>query len=118
MFGKYQVHTHSGKQNSKKDPTEYAKTVEKAGAGEILLNSIDRDGTWSGFEIDLTKSITNAVNIPIIAVGGAGNLDHISEAVQKGGSSAVALGSMAVYQGKNLGVLINFPARDRLENII
>jgi len=118
LFGKYQVHTRSGRRNSKKEPTEYAKTVEKEGAGEILLNSIDRDGTWSGFDIDLIKKITNAVNVPVIAVGGAGNLEHISEAVHRGGASAIAIGSMAVYQGKNLGVLINFPSRDRLENII
>jgi cyclase len=118
LFGKYQVYTHSGEKNSKKDPAEYAKTVEKAGAGEILLNSIDRDGTWNGFDIDLIKSITDAVGIPVIAVGGAGNLEHISEAVHKGGASAIAIGSMAVYQGKDLGVLINFPTRDRLENII
>jgi cyclase len=118
IFGKYQVYTHSGTKNSRKDPVEFSKMVEDAGAGEILLNSIDRDGTWSGFDIDLIKSITDVVSIPVIAVGGAGSLQHISEAVHKGGASAIALGSMAVYQGKDLGVLINFPTRARLENIL
>ena len=118
VFGKYRVYTRGGTKKSQYDPVEYAKYVEEAGAGEILLNSIDRDGTWDGFDLEMIKSVTNAVNIPVIAVGGGGNLQHISDAVHNGGASAVALGSMAVYQGKDLGVLINFPTREKLDKII
>ena len=118
IFGKYIVYTHGGTNNSKYDPVEYAKLVEEAGAGEILLNSIDRDGTWDGLDIVRTKSITDAVDIPVIAVGGAGNMKHISDVIHKGGASAVALGSMAVYQGEDLGVLINFPTRIKLDTIL
>ncbi len=118
VFSRYSVYTHSGTKKTKYGPVEYAKYVEETGAGEILLNSIDRDGTWDGFDIEMIKSVTDAVNIPVITVGGAGNLQHISDAVHYGGASAVALGSMAVYQGKDLGVLVNFPSRSELEKII
>lgn len=118
IFGKQTVYTHGGTKKSKYGPIEYAKIVEEAGAGEILLNSIDRDGTWDGFDIDLIRSVTEIVNIPVIAIGGAGNLEHISAAIHSGGASAIALGSMAVYQGKDLGVLINFPTREKLDKIL
>ena len=117
VFGKYRIHTHSGKKPSRMNLTEYVKSAENLGAGEILLNSIDRDGMWSGFDIELLKMVTNIVNIPVIALGGAGKLSDISDAVHKGGASAVALGSMAVYQGKNRGVLVNFPYRQKLIEI-
>jgi imidazole glycerol-phosphate synthase subunit HisF len=118
IFGRYQVLTHNGTRNSKKTPVEYAQFVEKFGAGEILLNAIDKDGTWSGFDLELIKSVTDNVNVPVIALGGAGNSDHIAEAVKNAGASAVGLGSMAVFQGKDLGVLVNFPARKTLEHIL
>jgi len=117
IFSKYRICTHSGNKTTKMGPGEYAKMVENAGAGEILLNSIDRDGTWDGFDIDLIKLVTNVANIPVIVLGGAGKLSDISDAVHKGGASAVGLGSMAVYQGKNLGVLVNFPSRQKLIEI-
>ena len=118
VFGRYQVFTHNGARNSKRNPIEYAQFVEKLGAGEILLNSIDKDGTWSGYDLELIKSVTDNVNVPVIALGGAGNTDHIAEAVKIAGASAVGLGSMAVFQGKELGVLVNFPARKTLEDIL
>ena len=117
FLGGYQVKTHSGKKTVSKDPAAYAKMLEDAGVGEILLYSIDRDGTWEGFDLELIKIISKAVNVPVIACGGAGSLEHISKAVHEGGASAVALGSMAVFQGKDLGVLINFPKRADLERI-
>ena len=118
VFGNYSVYTHGGTKKSQYGPVEYAKYIEDSGAGEILLNSIDRDGTWDGFDLEMIKGVTDVVNIPVIAVGGAGNMRHISDAVHDGGASAVALGSMAVYQGKDLGVLVNFPSRGELEKII
>ena len=98
-------------------PVEYAKQVEKLGAGELLLNFIDSEGTWSGFDLDIIREITQAVNIPVIVVGGAGHLQHIQQAVLKGGASAVALGSMAVFQGQDLGVLIRFPKQDEFKKL-
>jgi imidazole glycerol-phosphate synthase subunit HisF len=114
FWGKYEVHTAAGTHNAKKNPVAWAKELEQAGAGEILLTSMDNEGTWNGFDIELLKSVTLAVSIPVIAHGGAGTLDHIGKAVHEGHVSAVALGSMVVYQGKDLGVLVNFPDKKEL----
>ena len=105
----------SGKRNARLDPVEWAKEVEERGAGEILLTSIDREGTWEGFDLDLVRRVSTAVNIPVIAHGGAGSMEHIVEAVKKGHASAVALGSMVVFQKKGMGVLVNFPDSCELE---
>ena len=79
---------------------------------------MDRDGTWSGFELEILKEIAGNVNIPVIGNGGAGSLDHIERVVKDARVSAVALGSMVVYQAKDLGVLVNFPDRTQLEKSI
>ena len=100
------------------DPVSFAKKMEDAGAGELLITSIDKEGTWDGYDIDLLNSITSSVNIPVIANGGAGKLSDLKDAVITGGASAVAMGSMVVYQKKGLGVLINFPQRDNLEILL
>lgn len=117
ILGSYTVYTNSGKKSLRLDPVSYARKMEGLGAGEILLNSIDRDGTWEGYDVDLLKKVTDAVSIPVIALGGAGRIDHFSDAV-KSGASACAIGSMAVYQGKNKGVLINFPLREEIEKVL
>jgi cyclase len=115
LFGKYVVYSHSGKNKTKFEAVEYAIKMENMGAGEILLNSIDRDGTMSGYDVDLIKSITSAVGVPVIACGGAGNLNHFREAVSDGGASAVAAGSMFVFHGPHRAVLISYPSRKELE---
>lgn len=117
LWGNYEVWSHSGKQNTKKNPVDWAKELEKLGAGEILLTSIDKEGTWAGFDVELIKKITSVVSIPVIAHGGAGNISHINEAVRNANASAVALGSMVVYQQKGMGVLVNFPDRQSLKNL-
>lgn len=114
FWGRQRVRTRSGKKNSGRDPVAWARELEALGAGEILLTSIDREGTWSGCDLELVKSVTDAVNIPVIAHGGAGTVDHIGEVVQRAGASAVALGSMVVFQKKGMGVLVNFPDKNRL----
>ncbi len=114
LFGKYQVYGKSGNTNYKMHPAEWAGVVADSGAGEILLTSIDREGTWKGYDVDLTKQVTQKVKIPVIANGGAGCIDDIADVVNSGGASAVALGSMVVYQAKDMGVLINFPDRESL----
>lgn len=115
MWGPSRVHTRSGSCNTHRDPVAWAQEVESRGAGEILLTSIRREGTWQGFDLALTKAVTDAVRIPVIAQGGAGSLDHISQVVDMAGASAVALGSMVVFQKKGCGVLVNFPDAACLE---
>ena len=109
FWGKQHVYGYAGKRNMKKNPVEWAQELQQLGVGEILLTSIDQEGTWNGFDIELTKKITDAVSIPVIAHGGGGTVEQIGEAVKKGHASAVALGSMVVYQKKGMGVLVNFP---------
>jgi cyclase len=116
LLGGYSVRTHQGTKDMRIDPIKAAKKVEELGAGEILLNSIDRDGTWGGFDLKLIRDVTNAVGLPVIATGGAGSLKDVRSAVTEGGASAVAIGSMAVFQGKDLGVLIKFPSRQDQES--
>lgn len=117
MFGKYNVYTLSGNKKTKHDIIEYAVQMEEAGAGEILLNSIDRDGTMTGYDIELIKSVTELLSIPVIACGGAGTYLHFKEAVVNGGASAVAAGSMFVYQGPHKAVLISYPDQKELKQI-
>jgi imidazole glycerol-phosphate synthase subunit HisF len=118
FWGKYEVYSNSGKVNQKKDPKEWVKMAEDAGAGEILLTSIDREGTWKGFDNVLIKQVAEATQLPVIANGGANSIENITAAVKDAGASAVALGSMVVYQAKDLGVLVNFPDREKLEKAI
>ena len=100
------------------DPIEWAQELESLGAGELLITSMDNDGTWKGYDLDIISKIVQSVRIPVIANGGAGTIHHIDEVVRKTNASAVALGSMVVYQAKGLGVLVNFPDRLKLESII
>jgi imidazole glycerol-phosphate synthase subunit HisF len=111
LFGKQKVYSVSGTRKTDLDPVEWAKTVEAAGAGEIFLNSVDRDGTWEGYDIPLIRAVSGAVKIPVIACGGAGSMADFEKAVREGGASAVAAGSLFVYQRKGMGVLVNFPVQ-------
>jgi cyclase len=118
LFGKYKVFTHSATKNTKLNPVDWAIQLEKLGAGELLITSVDNEGTWQGYDYELIKQITDKVNIPVIANGGAGNLEHIETVVKQSKASAVAVGSMIVYQKKGYGVLVNFPDKKELEKII
>ena len=92
--GKWEIFTHGGRKPTGIDAVEYAKEVVALGAGEILLTSMDRDGTGEGFDIALTRAIVNAVPVPVIASGGVGTLDHLVEGVLEGGASAVLAASI------------------------
>lgn len=116
-LGKYQICFDSGSKYLKTELGDYVQEMESLGAGELLINNIDREGTWNGFDIELIKLITSAVRIPVIAMGGAGKYDHIRDAIGPGKASAVAIGSMAVYQNKGMGVLVNFPKKEFLNEI-
>ena len=117
FLGRHGVFSHSGTRKTKYNPEQYAKIAEEYGAGEILLTSMNDDGTMEGYDIDLIKKVTTAVSIPVIACGGAGCVNDLEKAVIQGNASAVAAGSMFVYQGKNRAVLINFPNREELKNV-
>ena len=94
---KWEVFTHGGKNKTGIDVVEFAKQVQSNGAGEILLTSMDRDGTKSGYDIDLLKAITESINIPVIASGGVGTLNHLYDGIVKGGASAVLAASIFHY---------------------
>ncbi|HDZ08453.1 AglZ/HisF2 family acetamidino modification protein [Pseudohongiella sp.] len=118
FLGKFSLRTDAGRRKIRRDPVEWAKEVEERGAGEILLTSIDREGTWQGFDLDLVRRVTDAVSIPVIAHGGAGTIAHVREVVKEAHASAVALGSMVVFQRKGMGVLVSFPDRKKLEEAL
>ena len=92
--GRWNVYTHGGRNRTELDAVEWAKEVERRGAGEILLTSMDCDGTKDGYDIALTRAVSDAVKIPVIASGGAGNLKHLVDAVKLGGASAVLAASI------------------------
>jgi len=117
FFGKYEVWVNCGKTNTKEDPVSYAEQLAKLGVGEIMVNSIDRDGTMSGFDLPFLKSICSAVDTPMIACGGAGTLDHLREVISLAKVNAVAAGSLFVFHGKHKAVLINYPTPSQLEEL-
>jgi imidazole glycerol-phosphate synthase subunit HisF len=116
LWGEYRVFTHSGCKETGLDPVKYATQMEGIGAGELLLNSIDRDGTMQGYDLVLIRRVTSAVGIPVVACGGAGTIQHLSKAVKQGGASAVAAGSMFVFQGPHRAVLISYPSPHELKS--
>ena len=95
--GQWEIFTHGGKKKTGINAVEFAKKAERNGAGEILLTSMDKDGTKKGYDLDLIKIITESVNIPVIASGGAGDLNHLYEAIKTGGASAVLAASIFHY---------------------
>ncbi len=114
FWGKNEVRVFGGKKGTGKDPLEFAQTMESLGAGELILNSIDRDGTMQGYDLDLICKISESVNIPVIACGGAGKLEDVRNAI-KAGASAAAAGSMFVFQGRHRAVLINYPSQAEIK---
>lgn len=118
FFGRNRVWGNSGRSNGKLDPVTWAKEVEYLGAGEILLTSINREGSWDGFDLQLVRDVANAVSIPVVAHGGAGNLEDIGSVIKNGHASAVALGSMVTFQKKGMGVLVSFPDEIKLKEVL
>jgi cyclase len=98
------------------DPVDYAMALTSLGAGELLLNAVDRDGTMSGFDAELIGAVSAAVDVPVIACGGAGTRDDLVVPILVG-ASAVAAGSLFVYQGASRAVLVNFPERRQIEEL-
>jgi cyclase len=117
LLGKTSAYTLNGSENTKRTPVELAKEAEEKGAGEILLNSIERDGTYAGYDLDMIRKLHQQVTIPIIACGGAGSIEDFRKAVEAG-ASAVAAGSMFVFQRPHNAVLISYPPYQQLKETL
>lgn len=115
MFSGLKVFTHGGTQKTSLDPVTWAKEAEKRGAGEIMVTSIEREGTFKGYETALIREIADNVTLPVVACGGAASLADFAAVLKDGHASAVAAGSMFVFQGPHRAVLINYPTRTELE---
>jgi len=118
FLGKYEVFTRSGKKGTGLDPVKYAIEMEKQGAGELFVNSMDRDGMMQGYDVELIRRVADAVSIPVVACGGAGKLQDLADVINLGGASAAAAGSLFVFQGPLRGVLISYPSRADLKRIL
>jgi len=113
IWGKYKVYSRNGSTKTGLDPVEFVRSMEAAGAGEILLQDIDRDGSFTGYNIELIEMISAAINIPVVATGGAASMEDFIQAV-KAGAAAVAAGSMFVLQRPHRAVLISYPPQQEL----
>ena len=115
--GKWEIFSHGGRKPTGIDAVSFARLIKEMGAGEILLTSMDRDGTRQGFNIPLTRAISDAVNIPVIASGGVGNLDHLVEGIIDGGADAVLaasifhFGDYTIYEAKKYMAGVGIPVR-------
>jgi cyclase len=111
FFGGKALYAHSGSKKYAVDPLLYAQEMEKMGAGEVIIQSIDRDGTRKGYDIETLHRIATNLSIPVVGLGGASNLLDLKSLYNKVPLNGLAAGSMFVYQGKQKGVLINYPER-------
>lgn len=117
LFGKHEVVYLNAKKKLKENVVEFAQKVADCGAGEIIVQSVDNDGTYGGYDIELIKKVAEAVTIPVVALGGAKDYNDFSGATKEGYASAVAAGSLFVYHGPRRAVLINFPNKDAIKDI-
>lgn len=118
LFAKgYEVCTHNGKTSHKVDPVILAMQFEELGAGEIVVNSVDRDGYMQGYDLELAIQFKQALKVPITFLGGAGSLDHLGDLVSKLGVIGAAAGSLFVFKGKYRAVLINYPTPDQKKQL-
>ena len=118
FWGRYRVYTNGGRQATGLDPVAHAIDMERRGAGEILLNSIDRDGTMQGYDLALIRRVTQAVGVPVVACGGAARVEDLAAAVLEGGAAAAGAGSMFVFNGPHRAVLISYPPPDQLRALL
>lgn len=114
--GRHLVYSHGGTRATDRSAVDHAREMAGRGAGEILLTSIDREGTRMGYDIDLVRSVAAAVDVPVVAHGGAGGVSDIRDAVQAGASAAAA-GSLFVFYGRLRGVLVTYPPREELSTL-
>ena len=115
---RYEIFTHNGKRSTGLSPTDVATQAEAAGAGELLINSIDQDGTMAGYDMALTDQVHVKINIPLTVLGGAGSLEEIQQLVRKYSLIGAAAGSLFVFKGKYRAVLINYPNQAEREALL
>jgi cyclase len=115
IWNRWKAYVRGACKRTKVSPVELAITCERLGAGEIFLTSVEREGSFRGYDLDLLKSVTRAVGVPVIANGGAGKIADFAPAIADGGAGAVAAGSMFVFAGNGQGMLISYPGQDELE---
>jgi cyclase len=108
--GRHEIFVRGGTKATGIDIRAHAEKAVALGAGEIIVNSIDRDGTMNGFDLELIRSVTSVVDVPVVACGGASGLPDLVAAIRDGGASAAAAGSMFVYHGRHRAVLITYPS--------
>lgn len=114
LFAKgYELCTHNAKSVHKLDPVAFAKQLQDAGAGEIVINSVDRDGLMQGYDLGLATQFKQALKVPVTFLGGSGSLDHMSELISNLGVVGAAAGSLFVFKGKYRAVLINYPSPEQ-----
>jgi cyclase len=118
MLGGYEVCTHNGKRATGRSPLDVAREAEARGAGEIVINSIDRDGEMKGYDLALAAKVREAVHVPLTILGGAGSLQHIGSLVTQCGTVGAAAGSLFVFKGTYRAVLINYPQQAQKEELI
>ena len=109
LSNKYEIFIHNGTTNTKLDPFVFAKDMQNAGAGEIVINSIDKDGTMSGYDLSFINKMREIISIPMTVLGGAGTLDDVGELIRENGIIGASAGSLFVFKGKYRAVLINYP---------
>lgn len=117
LFGKEQTWILSGSKPTGMSPVGFARQMEQNGAGELIIQSIEQDGMMEGYDIPLIKKISEAVTIPVIALGGAGTLEHMQKAYHQGYATGLAAGSMFVYHGARNAVLINYPTLTEINSL-
>jgi len=118
LSSNYEIFTHNGHKATGKSPMDLAVQMEKLGAGEIVINSIDLDGTMKGYDLSLVEKIRNSINVPLTILGGAGSLHDIGQLIKKFGAIGTAAGSLFVFKGAYRAVLINYPNRTEKDTLI
>lgn len=111
MFGGYEVYTHNGKKGTGINPFKFAEEAQQLGAGEIVINSIDKDGVMKGYDMDLIAKVREKITLPMTVLGGAGSLEDMGKVIDKHGVIGVAAGSLFVFKGPYKAVLINYPSQ-------
>jgi cyclase len=111
-FGRNETWINGGRKPTGFEPLNFARLMEEKGAGELVIQSIAKDGMRTGYDVQLVRAISEAVTIPVIALGGAGNLEDLKRAYYEGYANGLGAGSMFVYYGKGDGVLINYPKKE------
>lgn len=118
LLQRYEVVTHNGSHRTGFNPGEFAHRMSELGAGEIVVNSVDRDGEMKGYDLDLVELIRQAINLPLTVLGGAGSLGDVKELINRYGIVGAAAGSLFVFKGKYRAVLINYPSRAEKEDLL